>query len=207
MSDSLVRGVVRLRARRRGEKGRRRRYGWLGLAAVAILLGVAFWLLRSRLPAGFGPHPEEPAAAEQAPIAAYELYFGAPDASGLQREIRYLPRTGALEEDARAVIGALVEGSLAGGISPWPRETTLEDLFVSTSGIAYVDFNGSLREYAPQGDYIEWLLAASLTRALCANFPALRGVRILIDTESTGPLLRTIPLEWTLTAPMFTEAS
>jgi hypothetical protein len=202
MSETRVRDVVRLRAHRR------RRYGWLGIVPVVLLVAAAFWLLRSRLPTGFGPRPEEqPAAAEQAPIAAYELYFGAPDASGLQREIRYLPRTGALEEDARAVIGALVEGSLAGGISPWPRETALEDIFVSTAGIAYVDFNGSLREYAPAGDYIEWLLAASLTRALCANFPALRGVRILIDSASTGPLLRTIPLEWTLTAPMFTEAS
>jgi hypothetical protein len=201
--ESDVTRAVRLRARQR--RGSRRGLGWLIVVAIAILLAGTVWLLRTRVPESFAPSPGV-TGEELAPLGAYELFFGDGQAAGVRREIRYLPRTGELEDDARAVIEALVEGSLQGGLSPWPRETTLEDLFVSTSGIAYVNFNGSLRQYAPPGDFIEWLLAASLTRSLCANFPALRGVRVLIDGQSTGMLIRILPLEWTLAPSMFVEA-
>jgi hypothetical protein len=193
-------------ARRRG--GRPRRLGWVGwlaVAGIALLLAATVWLLRTRVPSSFAPESGVPSE-ELAPLGSYELFFGDPRATGLRREVRYLARSGDLEEDARVAIEALIAGSLEGGISPWPRESTLEDLFVSTSGIAYVNFNRAVRESSPAGDYIEWLLAASLTRTLGANFPALAGVRILIDGESTGNLIHTIPLDWTLTAPMFMEA-
>lgn len=179
--------------------------GWAGIGAVALLLVVIVWLLRTPVPSSFSP-ASEVEREELAPLGAYELFFGDARAVGLQREVRYLPRTGELEEDARAAIAALIDGSLAGGISPWPAAATLEDLFVSTGGIVYVNFDGGLRAAAPAGDYIEWLLAASLTRTLCANFPEIQGVRILLDGESSGRLIRRLPLEGTLTAPMFMEA-
>jgi hypothetical protein len=196
--------LVRSRARGRG---RRRPYGWLVLAGLGILLAATVWLLRTRVPTSFEAPTAGPGDGETVSLGAYELYFGDAAAAGLRRELRFLPRAGELEEDAATVIRALVQGPQGGGLNPWPRETTLEDLFVSTSGVVFVSFNGSLREYAPRGDVVEWLLAATLTRTLCANFPALSGVRVLIDGQSTGVLLRTLPLEWTLTAPMFLEVS
>jgi len=136
---------------------------------------------------------------------AAELYFGAPAMTGLQREFRFLPLAGRMEADARVVIAALAEGSLCGGVSPWPRRTAVNDVFVTREGIVFVDFDAGLREKVAPGDAVEWLLAASLTRTLCANFPALHGVRILVGGESAGPLLHQIPLDWTLTSAMFEE--
>jgi len=194
-------------ARRPGGRGRERRLGWLGwlgIGVIALVLVVIVWLLRTPVPSSFAPEPEEKRE-ELAPLGAYELFFGDTRAVGLQREVRYLPRRHDLEEDARTAIAALIEGSLEGGISPWPTTATLEDLFVSTMGTLYVNFDGGLRAAAPAGDYIEWLLAASLTRTLCTNFPEIRGVRLLIDGESGGWLIRRLPLDATLTAPMFME--
>jgi hypothetical protein len=171
-----------LRARTRGRGGRDRRLGWLGwlgIGVIALLLVTMVWLLRTPVPASFAPEPEVKRE-ELPPLGAFELFFGDARAVGLQREVRYLARRNDLEDEARTAIAALIAGSLDGGISPWPPGTTLEDLFVSTGGILYVNFDGGLRA-AAAGDYIEWLLAASLTRTLCANFPELQGVRILID--------------------------
>ena len=194
--------------RRGSRNGRDRRLGWLGwlgIGVIALLLVVIVWLLRTPVPSSFAPDTEVKRE-ELPPLGAYELFFGDARAVGLQREVRYLPRRNELEDDARTAIAALIAGPLDGGISPWPAATTLEDLFVSTGGIVYVNFDGGLRAAAPAGDYIEWLLAASLTRTLCANLPELQGVRILIDGESSGWLIRMLPLDGTLTAPMFMEA-
>jgi hypothetical protein len=193
------------RRRRNGPDRRLGWVGWLGIGVIALLLVVIVWLLRTPVPSSFAPEPGV-AREELAPLGAFELFFGDAGAVGLQREVRYLPRRNELEDDTRTAIAALIEGSLDGGISPWPAATALEDLFVSTGGIVYVNFDGQLRAAAPAGDYIEWLLAASLTRTLCANFPELQGVRILIDGESSGRLIRMLPLDGTLTAPMFMEA-
>jgi hypothetical protein len=193
------------RVRRNGRDRRLGWGGWLGIGIIALVLVVIVWLLRTPVPSSFAPEPEAKRE-ELAPLGAYELFFGDARAEGLQREVRYLARRNELEDDARTAIEALIAGSLDGGISPWPAATALEDLFVSTGGVVYVNFDGGVRAAAPAGDYIEWLLAASLTRTLCANFPELRGVRILIDGESSGRLIRRMPLDGTLTAPMFMEA-
>ena len=164
--------TMRQNRRRRGV-GR----GWLIVLGIALLFIVALWLLRTKLPNGFGT-PGRPTAATLMPsVGAFEFYFGDPSARGLQREIRYLVRDDDRERQMRSVIAALLAGSLSGGLTPWPESAALKDLFVTSDGIAYVDFDETLRTQALPGDYAEWLIAASLTRTLCANFPEVRGVR------------------------------
>ena len=63
--------------------------------------------------------------------------------------------------------------------------------------------SGSLRYLARESDWAEWCLAAALTRTLCENHPELQGVRLMVDGDSRGALVRLIPLEWTLTPAMF----
>ncbi|MBM3318969.1 MAG: GerMN domain-containing protein [Candidatus Eisenbacteria bacterium] len=193
----------------RSRRSRRRAPSWLGwvlVVLIALLAAAALWFLRSRLPEGFSRAGHPAGAGRMAPLVACELYFGDPAGRGLQRELRFLARAEDPDRRARDVLQALIDGSLTGGLSPWPPGTKPRELFISRSGIAYVEFDESLRRDAPPGDYIEWLMAASLTRTLCANLPALRGVRVLVAGPSSGTLLRNLPLEWTFVPAMFDDA-
>lgn len=191
---------------RQSRRGRGVGRGWLIVLAIALLFIVALWLLRTKLPVSFGPLGRPTAATLMPPVGAFEFYFGDPNARGLQREIRYLVREEDRERQMRAVITTLLTGSLSGGLTPWPESATLKEIFVTSGGIAYVDFDETLRTQAPPGDYPEWLLAASLTRTLCANFPEVRGVRILVGGAARGAIVRHLPLEWTYTPAMFDDA-
>jgi hypothetical protein len=192
---------LRQNRRRRGV-GR----GWLVVLAIALLFIAALWLLRTKLPAGFGPSGRPTAATLMPSVKAFEFYFGDPSARGLQREIRYLVREEDRERQMKSVMAALLAGSLSGGVTPWPESVTVRAIFVTSGGIAYVDFDETLRAQALPGDYAEWLIAASLTRTLCANFPEVRGVRILVNGEARGAIARTLPLERTYTPAMFDDA-
>jgi hypothetical protein len=192
--------------RTRRRTGARRAVGWLVVLILAILFIFTLWLLRSRLPESFSRTGRALSGDQMSPVGAFELYFGDPAARGLQREIRYLLLLDSPERQMREVIATLIEGSWGGGLSPWASGTTLRDLFVTNDGIIYVDFEESLRTDAPPGDYMEWLLIASLTRTLCANFPNVRGVRIMVAGKGSGPLVRTIPMDWIFTPAMFDDA-
>jgi hypothetical protein len=184
---------------------RRGRFAWYLAAVIAVLLLVLGWVLHTRVPKDFAE--QEPEMAEHfLPVqGAFDLYFGNAAMTGLQREVRFLPRTGVLEIDARAVIQALSAGSLEGGVSPWPAKVRVADLFSTSDGVLFVNLGSSVRSGLAPGDCLEWLLAASLTRTLCANFRGVHGIRIQVEGESAGPLIRQLPLEWTYTAEMFEE--
>jgi len=183
----------------------RGRFAWYLAAVIAVLLLVLGWVLRTRVPEGFD-EPEPEMAEHFLPAqGAFDLYFGNAAMTGLQREVRFLPRTGVLEVDARAVIQALSAGSLEGGVSPWPAKVKVADLFSTSDGVLFVNLGSSVRARLAPGDCLEWLLVASLTRTLCANFSGVHGIRIQVEGESAGPLVRQLPLEWTYTAEMFEE--
>jgi hypothetical protein len=194
-----------LRGSRR-RSGARRAIGWLGVLVIAILFIFTLWLLRSRLPESFSHTGRAFTGNQMSPVGAFELYFGDPAARGLQREIRYLVLLESPERQMREVIATLMEGSWGGGLSPWAPDVTLRDLFVTGEGIIYLDFEETLRTQALPGDYMEWLLIASLTRTLCANFPDVRGLRIMVAGKGSGPLVRTIPMDWIFTPAMFDDA-
>jgi hypothetical protein len=193
-----------LRQNRWRRVARRRRW-WLAVAAVTALLIVALWFLRTRVPESFPSSLRDLSAERLPPLRAYRLYFGNQSGRGLQSQIRYLEHRLDLEEEIREVTLALLEGARRGGVSPWPSQTTIQDLFLSASGVVYLNLGGSLRWFAPRGDYVEWLLAATLTRTICENFPRVRGVRIQLDGRSSGPLIHSLPLDWMFTETMFSD--
>lgn len=182
----------------------RKRLAWLfALAGGAGLLLLALWLLRTFVPESFPPVATKDVREERTLLGAFSLFFVSPERDGLVEEVRLLPRAGTFEADARTVIEALLAGPDCNAITPWPPETTIQEIFISGSGIIYVNFGGALRWLLPEGDFMEWSVMASLTRALCANFPEIRGVRVLVDGESSGFLNRVMPLDWTYQPAMF----
>ncbi len=180
-----------------GKRKTPRRATWaLAFAGAVILFLGALWLLRTHVPETFRGTTVSETAPEQIPLVAFILYYPSAEAGGLLDEVRLLPHSGQLEADTRTVIEALLAGPVCDGFSPWPEEATIQNIFMSSEGIAYVNFSGSLRWLLPEGDYVEWSVLASLTRALCDNFATIRGVRVLVDGESHGALRRVMPLDW-----------
>jgi hypothetical protein len=177
----------------------------LALLGVAALCVVALWLLRTGVPDSFPPTTPEVAGVRRAPLGAFSLFFPSPDGAGLIKELRLLPLSGDEGTNIRTVLEALMAGPVGEGLSPWPGETAILETFVSESGIAYVNVGGSLRWLLPPGDFMEWSVAASLTRTLCENFTTIGGVRILVDGESEGVLGRVMVLDRTYRPAMFEE--
>ncbi len=210
-SDRNVDAAIRLAARRtKPMKGRRRgqrRLGWSLVFAVAILLlAAAYWLLKSEIPESFSSTSSETASDSVAPLAACTVYL--PDAAGeLRPGVRYLARGVDLESDVRAVVDLLAAAGGSGGspVDPWPDQVTLLDVYVSGEGLAYLNFASILRWRLPAGDLAEWMVVASLTQSLCGSFPDIRGVRVMIDGESSGALRRVMPLERTYRPEQFGE--
>ena len=140
-----LRAMLRLRRR----QPRRAWLGWGIVAAVGVLLLLVIWLLRGGVQESLVPDSATVVEQTLPPLGAFALYFGDAEVAGLQREVRYLPRSGVLEVDAQRVIEALFEGSLAGGHSPWPREATIQDLLnllVTEDGESRIDQLQSLLE-------------------------------------------------------------
>jgi hypothetical protein len=183
-----------------------RGWSWIIVAvAGAVLLVLVLWLLRTRVPATFPPPAEGIEAYRRLAIRAGALTYAAPDGRHLAVETHLLPDQPTPEERMRALIEALLEGPTTALLDPWPEGASLLDLFLSEDGTVYVNMSGSVRARLAPGDYTEWLLLASLTCTLCENFPAVSGVRLLIDGESQGPLRRMMPLEWTYVPALFAE--
>jgi hypothetical protein len=164
---------------------------------------MVLWLLRTRVPESFPTMQVEGMAMARAPLRAVPLYFAAPTGDGLIQEFRFLPWTGELEADMRTTIEALFGGPQCRGVSPWPHDATLQEVFIASDGTAYVNLGASARWLRPRGDFLEWSMVASLTRTLSETFSTVLGVRLLIDGESTGALGQLMPLEWIYQPGMF----
>ncbi len=215
MSDSTriqdaiqKRRASRQQAKQVARKRQWRRYTWIGTVVLgSLLLILTVWLLRTQVPESFAPDYSVSDGISGKPVGAYRLYFLAADGSGLTAESLYLHRSGDFATDAASVLSALFSGSSGTSISPWPPETTVQDLFVSRDGVAYVNFGASLKWLLPRGDRMEWAVIASLTRTLCDNFAEVSSVRLLIDGEGEGPLREVIPLDWEFRPAMFGVSS
>ncbi len=196
-----------LRARRQQRPpGGGRQWGWVFVfAAGVVLLLLVVWLLRTRVPSSFPAPTEGPAAERRLAIRAGTLTYAAPDGRRLAVETHLLPDQPTTEERMRVLIDALLEGPTTALLNPWPEGVRVLDLFLAGDGTVYINMSGSLRARLAPGDYTEWLLMASLTCTLCENFPAVSGVRLLVDGESQGPLRRMMPLEWTYVPALFAE--
>jgi spore germination protein GerM len=57
----------------------------------------------------------------------------------------------------------------------------LRDLFITPQGLAFVDLSQELISNHPGGTCAEELTVYSLANTLVANFPAVKGVQILVE--------------------------
>ncbi len=150
--------------------------------AVAILVAaLAAYALWRSAPAIESP----PAATERAdPVVEpdgdevrLKLYF--PGGGWLVREDRTIAAEGA-GADLRRIAAEVLAGPASPGLrAPFPADTQVGSVFISASGIAYVDLISTEANPPRSGSRDEMLSVYSLVNSVHANLPDLAGVVLL----------------------------
>ena len=72
--------------------------------------------------------------------------------------------------------------------SPLPQGTEVREVWVSTAGIAYIDFGANLPISMPKGSLAEIHAVYGVVGTLTTSFPQIRAVQFLIDGSSVDTL-------------------
>lgn len=158
---------------------------------IAGAVYATFWLLEQPVPQ---TTDAETSAAVEAERVAIQGRSDADDPESLGGTIRVklyvlgasgqrldtadeeIPLGESLQRQAKRVIELLLARSAA-----FPRGVALRDVFVTSQGVAYVDFSNELVQNHPGGSSAEELTVYSLSNTLIANFPAIKMVKILVE--------------------------
>lgn len=117
------------------------------------------------------------------------LYFPSVNGQLMLPELREITFSGA--DYAGALLDALVDGSLVGGISASYLTVAVDELpeagevYVNSRGLRVLDISISdaLRDYLILQGVADWQMAASLTLTMCSFIPELDGIRVNINGE------------------------
>jgi hypothetical protein len=180
-----------------------------GVAVILIVCAVwgTMWILQQPLPEGAAdadapvppglteatpsetPSPDTPPTAGRIQVKLYVLSSTGTELATETEEILYSP---SLQQQAKEVVRLLLRRS--GAI---PRGVSLRELFVTSTGAAYVDLSQEIVSNHPGGSSAEELTVFSLSQTLIANFPAVKTVKILVEGREVqtlaGHLDLTIP--------------
>lgn len=121
-------------------------------------------------------------------VMSLRLFLVAPGMERLvavQRDVD-APRT--LAAQAHRAVQELADWAAADTVSPLPPGTEVREVWVSPAGIAYVDFDGSLRTSLPAGSLGEIHAVYGVVATLTRSFPEIRAVQILLDAEEIDTL-------------------
>lgn len=162
-----------------------------GVVAVLMIVGAVyatFWLLEQPVPEATAPGnvaperveiqstsaPAEPAAVEG--TIQVTLYVLARSGQSLTTEEQEIQLESSLQQQAKQVVELLVSRSAS-----FPRGVELREVFITSQGVAYVDFSRELVQNHPGGSSAEELTVYGLSNTLIANFPAIKMVKILVE--------------------------
>lgn len=110
------------------------------------------------------------------------LFFLASDGNSFHEETRGIGGGATTTEDATRTLTELVNGPKGGGLAPTvPRDAQLLNLFIDSSGTAYVDFNRRLRDRLSGGAQGELYAVFSIVNTLASNFVQIARVQILVE--------------------------
>ncbi|HWR21718.1 MAG TPA: GerMN domain-containing protein [Verrucomicrobiae bacterium] len=117
------------------------------------------------------------------------LFFVASDGNSFHEETREIGGGATTTEDAKRALTELVNGPKGGGLAPTiPRDAKLLNLFIDSSGTAYVDFNQGLRDRLSGGAQGELYTVFSIVNTLASNFVQITRVQILVEGAEISTL-------------------
>jgi spore germination protein GerM len=109
------------------------------------------------------------------------LFFLSEDDDLLHAEKREVPAGNSVGEDVEIVVGALLKGSSADLISPFPPETKVRQVFVDADGTAHVDFSREFAENAAFGASSEMSAVYAVVNTVAINHKSVKRVSVLIE--------------------------
>ena len=148
--------------------------------------------------------PPQPLYAPTDPPLAVKVFF--PETSGdvlLTTEDQTIFKSTELANRARQILQKLQEGPHSEALSPaLPKDTKVDDLFISEQGTAFIDFSNAISTNHPGGVLNEMATIYSIVDSLTYNLPEIKQVKILVggvEKETlAGHCLLLLPLEMDL---------
>jgi germination protein M len=124
----------------------------------------------------------QPLYAPTDPPLNVKLFF--PAASGeplLTAEDEKIFKSGELANRAKQILQKLQEGPHGESMFPsLPKDTKVQDLFISEQGIAFINFSNTIAVNHPGGVLNELATIYSIVNSLTYNLPEVKEVKILI---------------------------
>lgn len=148
--------------------------------------------------------PPQPLYAPTDPPVAVKIFF--PETSGdalLTAEDQTIFKSAELANRARQILKKLQEGPHSDSMSEsLPKDTKVDDLFISEQGTAFIDFSNAIATNHPGGVLNELATIYSIVDSLTYNLPEIKQVKILVggvEKETlAGHCLLLLPLEMDL---------
>ena len=130
------------------------------------------------------------------------LYFGDGNGRYLSAEQRVVDEPADVASACRGLVQALILGPSQGGTRTLPQDASLRNLFVTSEGVAYVDFKSDAFDHHPGGVETEMLTIYSIVNTLVLNMEEIRWVKFLIGGQEAATLAGHVDLSRPFKADM-----
>ena len=121
-----------------------------------------------------------------------KLYVPAGSGRSLATEEQEIQLEDSVQKQVRQVVELLVRRSAS-----FPPGVEVREVFITSQGVAYVDFSPELVQEHPGGTSAEELTVFGLSHTLVVNFPVIKTVKILVE----GREIQTLAGHLDLTVP------
>jgi spore germination protein GerM len=148
--------------------------------------------------------PPQPLYAPTDPPVMVKIFFQQTNGDALlTAEDQTIFKSAELANRARQILQKLQEGPHSETMSPsLPKDTKVDDLFISEQGTAFIDFSNAIAANHPGGVQNELATIYSVVDSLTYNLPEIKHVKILVggvEKETlAGHCLLLLPLEMDL---------
>jgi hypothetical protein len=163
-------------------------------AALIVAVGIG-WFLAKRSLEELPLPPVGPLQSEtggQRVLA--HLYFGDSQRRFLTSEQRAINRPASASAYARLLVDILIAGPKQGASRTLPETARVRALYVTSDGIAYIDFFEDAFEQHPGGVEAELISIYSLINTLVLNIEEIRFVKILVGGKEAATLVGHVDL-------------
>jgi hypothetical protein len=148
--------------------------------------------------------PAQPLYAPTDPPMSVKIFFPGTDENAiLSTEDQKIFKSTEITNRAKQILQKVLEGPTTDKLLPSiPKDTKLQEVFVSEDGIAFVDFSNTISTNHPGGILSEQATIYSIVDSLTYNLPEIQRVKILVggaEKETlAGHCLLLLPLEMDL---------
>lgn len=148
--------------------------------------------------------PAQPLYAPSDPPLTAKIFYPAATGDALMTaEDQTIFKSTELVNRAKQILQKLQEGPHSDAMFPaLPKDTKIQELFLSEDGTAFIDFSNAISTNHPGGTVSEMTTIYSIVNSLTYNLPEIKKVKILIggiEKETlAGHCLLLLPLEMDL---------